>query len=592
MIVRMHKLAILCSSASRGETVARLQDLGVVHVRHMEEPGGGELETLRQQIAQVRRVLAAVPAGDADPTGTPPYAAAALLLSLLEEKDAIASVCESLEAEIRRVEPFGPFDPHALHELAAKGVRIRLFTMSVKKDLTGAEEGLMEVIHRGKETVYFALLGDAAPPEGADAFALPDASLQTMKEELAGLERMTDSIDGMIASHTGDRAGLAALLDNLEDRCRYLESREGMHVSAPVCCLEGFCPQEDTPRIVSEAEAQGWGIVYDEPGPDDDVPTCIRNPRWVRLIKPIMDFIGILPGYREVDINPLFLVFFSIFFGMIVGDAGYGALFLAVALAGGKLFPKAPRILFSMLTLMSLSTITWGALTGSYFGMLPEHLPAPLHGHHLLSNANPEAPNNIMWICFLIGAIHLTIAHGWNVIRKWPSMEAVGDLGWLMTTWVMFFGARTMILLKPFPSFMMWVLAVGAGLVALSLIFPLAKLKERGINLIVLPLNLVSNFVDVVSYVRLFAVGMATFAVASAFNQMAGDIGFNGVVASIGSALILFVGHALNIALAVMGVLVHGIRLNTLEFSGHLGMEWTGFAYAPLTRKAGQTEKE
>ena len=89
-------------------------------------------------------------------------------------------------------------------------------------------------------------------------------------------------------------------------------------------------------------------------------------------------------------------------------------------------------------------------------------------------------------------------------------MESVGDAGWLMTTWVMFFGARTMILLDPFPPIMMNVLTVGAVLIVLSIVFPLSKFKKHGVNLIVLPLDIVGNFVDVVSYVRLFAVGMAT----------------------------------------------------------------------------------
>jgi V/A-type H+-transporting ATPase subunit I len=94
----------------------------------------------------------------------------------------------------------------------------------------------------------------------------------------------------------------------------------------------------------------------------------------------------------------------------------------------------------------------------------------------------------------------------------------------------------------------------------------------------------VSNFVDVVSYVRLFAVGMATFAIADAVNTMALDIGFSGILSGLFAGVILLFGHALNIALAAMGVLVHGVRLNTLEFSGHLGMEWTGQRYDPLAR--------
>jgi V/A-type H+-transporting ATPase subunit I len=112
---------------------------------------------------------------------------------------------------------------------------------------------------------------------------------------------------------------------------------------------------------------------------------------------------------------------------------------------------------------------------------------------------------------------------------------------------------------------------------------PLRRLRAEWFNHVMLPLNLVSNFVDVVSYVRLFAVGMATFAMASAFNEMAGGMA-RGAVGHLAAAALLFLGHTLNILLASMGVLVHGIRLNTLEFSGHLGLEWSGRPYRPLTR--------
>jgi V/A-type H+-transporting ATPase subunit I len=108
--------------------------------------------------------------------------------------------------------------------------------------------------------------------------------------------------------------------------------------------------------------------------------------------------------------------------------------------------------------------------------------------------------------------------------------------------------------------------------------------KNEWFNHVMLPLNLVSNFVDVVSYIRLFAVGTAGYAVASSFNKMILGGGIEGVVAGLVAALLLFLGHTLNILLSVMGVLVHGVRLNTLEFSSHIGMAWTGLPYRPFRR--------
>jgi V/A-type H+/Na+-transporting ATPase subunit I len=135
----------------------------------------------------------------------------------------------------------------------------------------------------------------------------------------------------------------------------------------------------------------------------------------------------------------------------------------------------------------------------------------------------------------------------------------------------------------PFPP-LAWVsLALGVVLIA-TFITPWRRLRQEWFTHAMLPLNLVSNFVDVVSYVRLFAVGAATFAVAESFNALAASIGLGGVVGGAVSALVLFFGHTLNVLLAAMGVLVHGVRLNTLEFAGHLGLSWTGHPYRPFTR--------
>jgi V/A-type H+/Na+-transporting ATPase subunit I len=134
-----------------------------------------------------------------------------------------------------------------------------------------------------------------------------------------------------------------------------------------------------------------------------------------------------------------------------------------------------------------------------------------------------------------------------------------------------------------FPPFMGYVFIAGVVLIALFMT-PVKALKDEWFNHAMLPLNLVSNFVDVVSYIRLFAVGTASYAVANSFNTMLGGM-FEHWYTAIFASLFLFLAHALNIVLSLMGVMVHGVRLNTLEFSGHVGMQWTGLAYDPFRRQ-------
>jgi V/A-type H+-transporting ATPase subunit I len=136
------------------------------------------------------------------------------------------------------------------------------------------------------------------------------------------------------------------------------------------------------------------------------------------------------------------------------------------------------------------------------------------------------------------------------------------------------------------PSFIAPLFIISVALIVLFMTPP-RKFKEAWVDHMMLPLSFVNNFVDVVSYVRLYAVGMATFALASSFNTMILDgTADRGLVANGVMMCILVLGHALNFILAGMGVMVHGIRLNTLEFASHLGLTWSGIPYKPFKKSA------
>ncbi|MBF0253444.1 MAG: hypothetical protein HQL29_06490 [Candidatus Omnitrophica bacterium] len=178
--------------------------------------------------------------------------------------------------------------------------------------------------------------------------------------------------------------------------------------------------------------------------------------------------------------------------------------------------------------------------------------------------------------------MHLTIAHATKAIREINSPKVIAQFGWIAIVWGMFFSANTLVLAKPFPWFSGYLLL--GGILAVLLFANFQKNFIKGIleTLVDLPLSIISAFSDIVSYLRLFAVGYASVVVAQSFNSMAVGDGVNTILGGIIAALILFIGHTLNIILALMAVVVHGIRLNMLEFSGHLGMQWSGKEYKPF----------
>ena len=582
MIVKMKKLTLLCTRAMQEQTLEALRELGVVHLQPVQLPEGSGLDEARDLFAHLQRALEVLPKHPhALPSGKTAQETVEAVWSLIHRKQALTEQIETLDMDVRRYEPFGSFSPAAVRELEAKGISVKLYKAPAKVRPEIPDGASMVELSRTRSTVCFALIGRAGITLDAEEIALPSQSLAELRKQLETLRAELVQTEAEFHSYAGDHAVVAALAEEATGRVHYLEARAGMGSAEEIVYLRGFFPGEQEAAVRKTAAASGWAAMVYDIAPEDNPPTLLRNPKWVSPIQAVFKIIGVTPGYHEVDISRFFLLFFSLFFAMLVGDAGYGLLFLGLTLFAKRRFRKLPQQGFNLLMITSTCTIIWGTLTGVWFGVA--NLPAVLSQFKIGWLTGERANENIMLLCFFIGAVHLTIAHAWNTLRIINSWQALAQLGWIGSTWTMYFTARTMVLYYPFPPVMLWIMAVSVVLIVLFM-NPVHKVKSEWFNYAVLPLSIVSNFTDVVSYLRLFAVGTAGFAVAGAFNGMAAEAGAGGFVGSLGAALILFFGHTLNILLSTMGVMVHGIRLNTLEFSGHIGMQWTGQHYRPFRK--------
>lgn len=602
MIVPMLKLTLLCRAADRASALAALRDLGVLHVTPSVAPSGASLDAARAKADLLKRVLEAIPTKTpegAQKTAAAPEKLAADLQALIDTRKTASDRIEALRAETARIAPFGTFDPASIPALAEKGITLKLYRAPLKATPDLPEGVCAEQLGVQKTDGYWALFASSDFTwTGAEEIRLPEKSLSEMEKTVSDLTAQLADAEKRFAAAAADRPALEKLLAEAESAVKFEEVASGMGDAGVVMYVTGFIPARDLPRVETAAAQNGWGLLSAEPGPEDDVPVLLKQPRWARPIQAVFDGINILPGYREADVSVVFMLFFSLFFAMIIGDAGYGLIFLALTLLFAKKMPANAR---NLLLVTSSATIVWGLITGSIFGISQTWLAD--HGFARLWPAflNPlkeRAAQNTMGMCFLIGAIQITIGHVWNIIDlvKQKSTKALEQLGWVCTTWYMFFMADNMVIggnmakyigspaaLKPFTgSPLDYVCLTGIVLIALFMMKP-SEIKDGWFNLALLPLNIINNFTDVVSYVRLYAVGAAGFAVANAFNTMI----FGGEVTLLSGllgALFAFLAHTLNILLCVMGVLVHGIRLNTLEFSNHKGISWSGAPYRPFTR--------
>ena len=600
MIVPMKKLTLLCVAHDRAATLEALRGLGVLHVRPTVPPAGAGLEVAREKAAGLRRLLEAIPAvKDAPPTGRAAGTVVSETSDLLEERKDWQERLDFLQSEVERLAPFGSFDPLAVKKLADQGVVLKLYRTSAKAAPPLPEGVVAQKMSVRKADAYWALFGrrpfDWA---GADEQRMPeDISPEELRKEMERLQGALATSAKELQAAAGDRALLQGLLAEAESDVHLQEVRAGMGAAESIAYVQGFVPAEDVEAVRAEAGRRGWGLMVEEPGPQDDVPVKLKPPRWASPIKAVFKGINILPGYAEADVSVVFMLFFSLFFAMIIGDAGYGAIFLGLTWLARK---KLPKDAVRLLTVTSSCTIVWGLVTGTIFGISPDiRARAGFDKIQIPFLTDPaKSAQNIMGLCFLVGTIHLTIGHFWNVLDliRARKLKALEQIGWTLTTWFMFLLADDMVLKGNMLSYLhlsvpaaaaLWkgmTYAFVGGIVLIVLfMMPPKEIKDGWFNLALLPLNLVSNFTDVVSYVRLYAVGTAGFAVANAFNTMI----FSGEMAwwrLLLGAVLAFLAHTLNVLLSTMGVLVHGIRLNTLEFSNHKGISWSGSPYRPFAK--------
>ena len=591
MIVDMKKITLLCLESDKESTLEALRDLGVLHLTPLQPPESAGLKNTHAALRRAREALGVL---EARKTETHQQAAAedtiTRVTDILAERRQIMERLGALHEEAATLEPFGEFEPSTIRTLEEKGVTVRLGTVTSKIPPVAPEGACLFVLSRQGREYRFAMVGGRDDELPGALFPLPARALSVVRDEIAGLQERHRALEDELDALAACQRAVAEEVARLTGLVEYLEARDGMLSEGALGCLQGFCPVSTVDSIRTQSADSGWGLVIADPSPDDSVPTLIHTPKWVSPIKSLFDVLEVLPGYEELDVSVPFLFFFTVFFGILVGDAGYGLIYLVLTLIGRAVFRKAPAGPFWLLGILSCSTMAWGALTGNYLGF---EIPAlrVLKIQWLLEE------KNLFTLCFLLGAIHLTVAHAMQFVCNLKRTQALAEAGWIISTWFMYFLAGALIMDTPFPSWM-----TGPRVTALGVAFPVvvlaslglgmllivihvaARFRKRWMTLATLFFDVIGNFSDVVSYIRLYAVGAASLAVAVAFNELALSIGFDSWLSGLLAALILFGGHVLNLVLCVMSVLVHGVRLNTLEFSGHAGLGWTGVKYAPFAR--------
>ena len=438
--------------------------------------------------------------------------------------------------------PWGAFNPSDIEELKKKGVYIRLYYIA-SSEFKKLKNKNLHIIKKNGNYLY-CVLASKDPKE-----SLPFEEITLVKE---GCDVYCQKIDKLNIELNGLETRLKAKAPLLNSIKSYLKEAEKKHVFLNVMYgmekeknfsyLQGFCPVDKIKHIVALSKEKEFGYLIEEPGEAKNIPTLIQTPRWVRVISPVFKFMNIVPGYNEYDISIWFLIFFSMFFAMLISDAGYGLLFLALTFLAKRKLKKIPPEPFKLMYVLSFTTLIWGAITGNWFGV-EQIAQIPFLSSMIVEKINSFVGTNqnfMIYICFMIGVIQLTIAHLVIAIRKINSLKVLSEIGWITILWGLFFTAGTLVIGKPFPYFAGYLFGAGSTLIILFSNSEKGLLKGMVSSLGDLPLKVVSSFADIVSYLRLFAVGYASTVLATTFNNLAFEIGFGSIIAGLFGAFVLF----------------------------------------------------
>jgi V/A-type H+/Na+-transporting ATPase subunit I len=506
----------------------------------------------------------------------------------------IQSQLQALETErddlilcIEAIKPFGDFEFPTSKEIGGQKLWFYVVPVKAIQKLDGLDL-LWEVVNRDPHFAYVVVVAPTEPT------LMPVPRVHIGSRSYDQLQKRLEEVELAIEDAQAERAYLtrwclvfARSLNSLENSAARLDAARQTYESEMLFAIQAWAPQAQTVELALYAESQGLVFESRPPLSGDNPPTLLHNERHLEAGEDLVNFY-MTPGYWTWDPSGVVLISFALFFAMILADAGYAlVLGLFMLLAWKKMgASEGGKRMRPMLAMIIAASLVYGVLVGSYFGLAPavDSLPGRLH----LLNMNNS--NLMMGISILVGSIHVILANILNARRHVNWRDGLDSLGWAAAVG----GGLLLGVGAAIPN--LWILrTVGTALLLVGLVLvllftaPRETIGKRLLNGTLGLTKISSAFGDVLSYLRLFALGLASASLATAFNDMATGIRDSmprfGLVLAL---LVLLFGHALNLLLGVSSGVIHGLRLNVIEFF-NWGLKDEGRRFTYFRRKEDPT---
>ena len=605
MITKMKKLTFLVYHKEYEEFLNSLRELGVVHIVEKQQ-GAADNTELQDNIRLSNRLAATLKllqnqkheknAVIATEGGT-----AARGMQVLDEVDALQTEHGKLSQQLQSyakekevLEVWGNFEPTGIQKLKDAGYIIGFYSCSEGnyKEEWETEYNAM-IVNRISSKVFFVTVTKAGQEVDLDVeqAKLPAYSLSRLE---ALYDTTEQAIEGnekkLVALSETDIPSLKAALKELQSQIEFSKVVLSSEQTAgdKLMLIEGWAPAYS--KVEIEAYLNDAHVYYEitDPMPGDNVPIRLNNKGFFAWFEPICK-LYMLPKYNELDLTPFFAPFFMVFFGLCLGDSGYG-LFLFLGATAYRLLAKkvtpSMKSIISLIQVLSASTFFCGLLTGTFFGANIYDLDWPIVQR--LKHAVLMDNNDMFRLSLILGVIQILfgmVLKAVNQTIQFGFKYAIATIGWiilLVSTAVSALFSSSELLSMGGTAYKV-VLCISGAMIFLFNAPGKNIFMNIGLGLWD-SYNMVTGLLgDVLSYVRLFALGLSGGILAGVFNSLAVGMSPDNVIAGpIVMVLIFVIGHAINMFMNVLGAMVHPMRLTFVEFFKNSGYEGGGKEYKPF----------
>ncbi|WP_062268670.1 V-type ATP synthase subunit I [Endozoicomonas arenosclerae] len=580
-IKRLNKITLYGPGEDKSRILQGLQALGCMHLIPLSDKTVDQ--SLRMQPAQASEALAWLersPRTRRQLKDKNQVCIDQVVAEVLDNKASVREVSDArdkLVERIREVRPWGEFSFPKLSDLDGQRFWFYVVPLGEMETLSEAlkdNDLPWEEIHRDHREAYVIVVSAAEPAE--DLLPVPRSHvgmvpLSRLEMELEESEHLLEELLAEREALTRWNYLLGQAVAAKQDQAALEEASSGTQDEETFFLVQGWLAVSEKNAVESFCLENDVAAIFEEPTTEDNPPTLLEKSNSIGGGADALGFFQ-TPNYRTWDPGNLVFYSFSLFFAMIMSDALYSLLFGGIVFMFRKKLKKteAGSRLMNLAYFMSAAGVVWGVLIGSYFGVAPG--TGGVLGHLAFVDLNDY--NAMMKLSVFVGVAHLIIANLMTALVNRGSSYALAPLGWALIM-----GSGLSIWLgttKTLPVIFADRLGPAGLIMGALLVFlftstrpvrSIGSLFLRGLDGLKAVYNITSAFGDVLSYMRLFALGLSGASLAMTFNTLAMDVlDSSPVTGVLFSGLILLLGHALNFALCIMSGVVHGMRLNVIEF--------------------------